>query len=102
MIPPSPPVLNQCGACLSSSGNVEFQKSRVSLHHDESVVVRNPDVVSSIAALLGVANATLVGALTAKRARVQGEVLVINYRQPEVGASSHKIFKEATAAFCSC
>ena len=58
--------------------------SRVAYHHDESVVVRNTDVVQSIASLLGVSTATLLGALTAKRARVQGEVLVINYRKPDV------------------
>ncbi|KAA0202003.1 hypothetical protein HAZT_HAZT009678, partial [Hyalella azteca] len=61
-------------------GNVEFHQPRGAYQHDESVMVRNTEVVSIVASLLGVANNTLLSALTAKRTVVQGEVLIINYR----------------------
>lgn len=66
------------------SGNVEFMPKKSSYHHDESVVVKNPDVVRLISGLLKVTEETLLAALTSKRARVSGEMLVINYRLQEV------------------
>jgi myosin-9 len=65
-------------------GNVEFQPRKSAYHHDESVGVRNPEVVLLISELLRVKQETLLQALTAKRARASGETLVINYRLPEV------------------
>lgn len=62
-------------------GNVEFQPKKSAYHHDESVAVKNPDVVAIISDLLRVKQETLMQALTAKRARASGETLVINYRQ---------------------
>lgn len=63
----------------NSIGNVEFQP-RKSYHHDEAVGVKNPEVVVLISELLKVKQETLMAALTAKRARVSGETLIINYR----------------------
>lgn len=67
-----------------SVGNVEFQPRKSAYHHDESVAVRNPEVVRLISELLRVKQETLLAALTAKRARASGETLIINYRLPEV------------------
>lgn len=53
-------------------------------HHDESVTVRNSEVVCLISELLRVKKETLLSALTAKHARASDETLVINYRLPEV------------------
>lgn len=61
-------------------GNVEFQPKKSAYHHDESVGVKNPEVVAIISDLLRVKQETLMQALTAKRARASGETLVINYR----------------------
>ncbi|KAF2369108.1 Protein kinase C-like phorbol ester/diacylglycerol-binding domain [Trinorchestia longiramus] len=74
-------------------GNVEFTQSRGAYQHDESVAVRNMEVVESVAALLGVAFSTLLSALTAKQARVQGEVLIINYRQNEAVVARNALAK---------
>jgi len=63
---------------------VEFLPKKSSYHHDESVLVKNPEVVRQISSLLRVTEETLTAALTSKRARVSGEMLVINYRMPEV------------------
>jgi hypothetical protein len=65
-------------------GNVEYLPKKSSYHHDESVLVRNPEIVRLISGLLRVTEETLLAALTSKRARVSGEMLVINYRMPEV------------------
>lgn len=48
------------------------------------MLVRNPELVKIISELLGVATETLMNALTSKKARVQGETLVMHYRLPEV------------------
>lgn len=66
------------------TGNVEFTPKKSSYHHDESVLIQNPAVVRQISHLLRVTEDTLLAALTSKRARVSGEMLVINYRMPEV------------------
>jgi len=66
------------------TGNVEFQPRKSAYHHDESVAVKNPEVVFLISDLLKVKQETLMAALTAKRARASGETLIINYRLPEV------------------
>jgi len=67
-----------------SVGNVEFLPKKSSYHHDESVLVKNTEVVRCISKLLRVTEETLLAALTSKRARVSGEMLVINYRMSEV------------------
>ncbi|XP_034242565.1 unconventional myosin-IXAa-like isoform X3 [Thrips palmi] len=74
-------------------GNVEFQPRKSAYHHDESVAVRNPDVVRLISELLRVKQETLLAALTAKRARASGETLIINYRLPEAIAARDAIAK---------
>lgn len=74
-------------------GNVEFQPRKSAYHHDESVAVKNPEVVSLISELLRVKQETLLQALTAKRARASGETLVINYRLPEAIASRDAMAK---------
>jgi myosin-9 len=76
-------------------GNVEFQPRKSAYHHDEAVGVRNPEIVLRISELLRVKQETLLQALTAKRARASGEMLVINYRLPEVSNLSGN-----TADFC--
>lgn len=57
-----------------------------SSYRDESVLVKNPEIVSLISNLLRVTQATLLASLTSKRARVSGEMLVINYRMTEVSS----------------
>ncbi|XP_050309561.1 unconventional myosin-IXa-like isoform X2 [Anthonomus grandis grandis] len=74
-------------------GNVEFQPRKSAYHHDESVGVKNPEVVALISELLRVKQETLMQALTAKRARASGETLVINYRLPEAIASRDAMAK---------
>ncbi|XP_044000848.1 unconventional myosin-IXAa-like isoform X2 [Aphidius gifuensis] len=74
-------------------GNVEFQPRKSYHHHDEAVGVKNPDVVALISELLRVKQETLLAALTAKRARVSGETLVINYRLPEAIAARDAMAK---------
>nr|XP_023020766.1 unconventional myosin-IXa-like [Leptinotarsa decemlineata] len=74
-------------------GNVEFQPRKSAYHHDESVAVKNPEVVLLISELLRVKQETLIQALTAKRARASGETLVINYRLPEAVASRDAMAK---------
>ncbi|KAL1454200.1 hypothetical protein WDU94_010478, partial [Cyamophila willieti] len=68
-------------------GNVEFVPRKSAYHHDESVTVRNTEVVALISELLRVKKETLLAALTAKHARASDETLVINYRLPEVKAT---------------
>lgn len=74
-------------------GNVEFQPRRPSYHHDESVGVKNPEVVYLISELLRVKQETLLQALTAKKARASGETLVITYKHPEAIASRDAMAK---------
>ena len=72
---------------------MDFQPKKSSYHHDESVSVRNPELVSTISSLLGVSQDTLVNALTSKKARVQGETLVMHYRLPEAVAARDALAK---------
>jgi myosin heavy subunit len=65
-------------------GNVEFQPRKATYHHDESVSVKNPELVQRISSLLSVQEETLLQALTSKKARASGETLVIAYKFPEV------------------
>ncbi|CAG9822727.1 unnamed protein product [Phaedon cochleariae] len=74
-------------------GNIEFQPRKSAYHHDESVAVKNPEVVALISELLRVKQETLMQALTAKRAKASGETLVINYRLPEAIASRDAMAK---------
>ncbi|KYB28979.1 Unconventional myosin-IXb-like Protein [Tribolium castaneum] len=74
-------------------GNVEFQPRRPAYHHDESVGVKNPEVVFLISELLRVKQETLLQALTAKKARASGETLVITYKLPEAIASRDAMAK---------
>ncbi|XP_042236083.1 unconventional myosin-IXb-like isoform X2 [Homarus americanus] len=74
-------------------GNIEFQPKKSTYHHDESVLVRNPEQVGVISALLGVSEDTLMNALTSKKARVQGEILVMHYRLPEAVAARDALAK---------
>ncbi|XP_069162401.1 unconventional myosin-IXb isoform X4 [Procambarus clarkii] len=74
-------------------GNIEFQPKKSTYHHDESVLVRNPEQVSVISTLLGVSEDTLTNALTSKKARVQGETLVMHYRHPEAVAARDALAK---------
>ncbi|KAK4304536.1 hypothetical protein Pmani_023513 [Petrolisthes manimaculis] len=74
-------------------GNVEFQPKKSTYHHDESVLVKNPEIVKLISELLGVATETLMNALTSKKARVQEETLVMHYRLPEAVAARDALAK---------
>ena len=56
-------------------------------------MVRNWDLACKTANLLGVSEDTLVNALTSKKAKVQGETLVINYRYPEALAARDALAK---------
>ncbi|CAB3374023.1 Hypothetical predicted protein [Cloeon dipterum] len=74
-------------------GNVEFSPRKSAYHHDEAVGVKNEEVVSLISELLRVKEETLLGALTAKRAKASGETLIINYRLPEAIAARDAMAK---------
>ena len=78
---------------LYSTGNIEFQPKKSTYHHDESVLVQNPELVVTISGLLGVSEETLMNALTSKKARVQGEILVMHYRLPEVRSNTKRIIE---------
>ncbi|CAG7723273.1 unnamed protein product [Allacma fusca] len=73
-------------------GNVKFLPKKSS-YRDESVLVKNPEVVSQISSLLRVTQGTLLASLTSKRARVSGEMLVINYRMAEAIAARDAMAK---------
>ncbi|GAB6028580.1 Unconventional myosin-IXAa, variant 2 [Chamberlinius hualienensis] len=73
-------------------GNIEFLK-KSTYHHDEAVLVKNPELVAVISSLLKVKEETLMLALTTKKARVSGETLVINYRLPEAVAARDALAK---------
>ncbi|RXG68939.1 Unconventional myosin-IXa [Armadillidium vulgare] len=74
-------------------GNLEFSPKKSTYQYDESVVVRNWELACTIAGLLGVSEDTLVNAITSKKAKVQGEILVINYRLPEAIAARDALAK---------
>ncbi|XP_043231703.1 unconventional myosin-IXAa-like isoform X4 [Amphibalanus amphitrite] len=79
-------------------GNVGFQNKKTTYHHDESVSVKTTALVDVIADLLKVRHEVLNAALTYKRARVAGEVVVINYRMQEAIAARDTLAKCVYAA----
>ncbi|XP_053672693.1 unconventional myosin-IXa-like [Anopheles nili] len=74
-------------------GNVEFFPKKSTYHHDESVQVRNPDVVGLISELLRVKQETLMSALTSKRVKASGETLIMQYKLPEAIAARDALAK---------
>ncbi|XP_055677962.1 unconventional myosin-IXa-like isoform X2 [Lutzomyia longipalpis] len=74
-------------------GNVEFFPKKSTYHHDESVQVRNSDVVSIISELLKVKHDTLLAALTSKRVKASGETLIMQYKLPEAIAARDALAK---------
>ncbi|KAK9738513.1 Myosin head (motor domain) [Popillia japonica] len=78
---------------LSAVLLLEFQPRKSAYHHDEAVAVKNPEIVALISELLKVKQETLLQALTAKKAKASGEILIINYRLPEAIASRDAMAK---------
>lgn len=74
-------------------GNIEFHPKKSTYHHDESVQVRNPDVVHIISDLLKVKYETLLAALTSKKVKASGETLVMQYKLPEAIAARDALAK---------
>lgn len=74
-------------------GNIEFYPKKSTYHHDESVQVRNPDVVHLISELLKVKYETLLAALTSKRVKASGETLIMQYKLPEAIAARDALAK---------
>lgn len=74
-------------------GNVEFFPKKSTYHHDESVQIRNLDVVSIISELLKVKQDTLLAALTSKRVKASGETLIMQYKLPEAIAARDALAK---------
>lgn len=74
-------------------GNVAFLPKKSTYHHDESVQVKNIDVVGLISELLKVKQDTLLAALTSKRVKASGETLVMQYKLPEAIAARDALAK---------
>lgn len=74
-------------------GNVEFFPKKSTYHHDESVQVRNIEVVGLISELLKVKEDTLLAALTSKRVKASGETLIMQYKLPEAIAARDALAK---------
>lgn len=74
-------------------GNVEFFPKKSTYHHDESVQVRNIEVVGLISELLKVKQDTLLAALTSKRVKASGETLIMQYKLPEAIAARDALAK---------
>lgn len=74
-------------------GNVEFFPKKSTYHHDESVQVRNLEVVSIISELLKVKQDTLLAAMTSKRVKASGETLIMQYKLPEAIAARDALAK---------
>ena len=74
-------------------GNIEFYPKKSTYHHDESVQVRNLDVVHLISELLKVKCETLLAALTSKRVKASGETLIMQYKLPEAIAARDALAK---------
>lgn len=74
-------------------GNIEFYPKKSTYHHDESVQVRNLDVVHLISELLKVKYETLLAALTSKRVKASGETLIMQYKLPEAIAARDALAK---------
>lgn len=74
-------------------GNVQFSK-KSTYHSDETVMIKNPEVVTIISKLLNVKEETLTAALTCKRTKAaKGEMLVINYKHPDAIATRDAMAK---------
>ncbi|XP_061172961.1 unconventional myosin-IXa-like [Saccostrea echinata] len=73
-------------------GNVEFKK-KGDQHHDESVTIKNLDVVQTVSGILKVKEKTLVEALTQKRATAGDETVVMNYRMQDAIATRDAMAK---------
>lgn len=74
-------------------GNVQFSK-KCAYHSDETVMVKNPEMVTIISKLLHVKEETLTTALTCKRTKAaKGEMLVINYKLPDAIATRDAMAK---------
>lgn len=74
-------------------GNVEFHPKKSAYHHDESVNVKNLDVVHLISELLKVKYDTLLAALTSKRVKASDETVVMQYKLPEAIAARDALAK---------
>lgn len=74
-------------------GNVEFHPKKSAYHHDESVHVKNLDVVHLISELLKVKYETLVAAVTSKRVKASDETLIMQYKLPEAIAARDALAK---------
>lgn len=74
-------------------GNVEFFPKKSTYHHDESVQVRNLEVVNIISELLKVKQDTLLAAMTSKRVKASGETLIMQYKLPEAIAARDALAK---------
>lgn len=74
-------------------GNVEFNPKKSAYHHDESVNVKNLDVVHLISELLKVKYETLLAALTSKRVKASDETLIMQYKLPEAIAARDALAK---------
>ena len=74
-------------------GNIEFQK-KSTYHTDETVQIKNNDILSIISKLLLVKEETLQLALTCKKTKAaKGETLVINYKHQDAIATRDAMAK---------
>ena len=74
-------------------GNVEFHPKKSAYHHDESVNVKNLEVVHLISELLKVKYETLLAALTSKRVKASDETVIMQYKLPEAIAARDALSK---------
>lgn len=74
-------------------GNVEFVPKRGTYHHDESVQIRNLNVISIISYLLDLKKETLLTALTSKKVRASEETVVMQYKLQEAIAARDALAK---------
>lgn len=74
-------------------GNVEFVPKRGTYHYDESVQIRNLNVISIISRLLNLKKETLLTALTSKKVRASEETVVMQYKLPEAIATRDALAK---------
>lgn len=73
-------------------GNVEFKK-KGDQHHDDSVTIKNQEVIQIISGILKVKEKTLVEALTQKRATAGDETVVMNYKMHDAIATRDAMAK---------
>lgn len=74
-------------------GNVEFVPKRGTYHHDESVQIRNFNVITIISRLLNLRKETLLTALTSKKVRASEETVVMQYKLQEAVAARDALAK---------